>query len=91
MTLRHRCTLPTYYFHIRHADYVIRDHEGRDFVDREAAREEAVDDLWELLIHALLRRGQDIPLGIDIYDEDGALAAQVNVDASIPDLVRRLP
>ncbi|KEC71288.1 DUF6894 family protein [Rhizobium phaseoli] len=82
--------MATYYFHIRHADHVIVDFEGSAFPDLTAARQEAVESLREMVRHALMKRGQDIPIGIDISDAHGALAAEVDVAAAIPEMAGRL-
>ncbi|WP_425348783.1 DUF6894 family protein [Rhizobium aethiopicum] len=83
--------LPTYYFHIRHADRVLHDPDGGDFPDLEAARHEASESLRELLDHTLLSKRSSVPLGIDIYDGDGKPVAEVEIDAVVPEITPRKP
>ncbi|OWV73191.1 hypothetical protein ATY77_09405 [Rhizobium sp. R634] len=83
-------TVATYYFHIRHADHVVVDFEGSAFPDLTAARQEAIETLRELVRHALMKRGQEIPMGIVIHDERGAWAEEIDIATAIPEIVPRL-
>ncbi|WP_409079595.1 DUF6894 family protein [Rhizobium sp. NLR10b] len=57
--------LPTYYFYIKHADYVVPDPEGETFPDLNTAREEAGEALRELVGRAILTDQAEIPQAIE--------------------------
>ncbi len=82
--------MPTYYFHIQHADYVVPDPDGETFPDLDAAREEAGEALRELVARS--RSNQpELPEAIEIRDAQGHLVAEVHIDAAIPQIARRNP
>ncbi|WP_420848906.1 DUF6894 family protein [Rhizobium etli] len=81
--------LPTYYFHIKHADHVVFDPDGGTFPDLNAAREEAGDALRELVGRAILSNQAELPQAIEIWDVHGHLAAEVHIDAAIPQIAHR--
>ncbi|MBX4871403.1 hypothetical protein HJA89_00490 [Rhizobium bangladeshense] len=78
--------MPIYYFHIRHADRIAHDPEGSEFPDLQAALHEANESLRELVAHALVSKQSSVPLGIQVFDEDGNLAVEVDIDAVIPQI-----
>lgn len=51
--------MPRYFFHIRTADGIIRDPDGSDLPDLDAARAEAEQSARDLLA-ALLRQGMEL-------------------------------
>ncbi|MBB4191356.1 hypothetical protein GGE45_002923 [Rhizobium aethiopicum] len=81
--------LPTYYFHIKHADHIVLDPDGEMFLDLNAAREEAGEALRELVGRAILSNQKELPQAIEIRDVHGHLAAEVHIDAAIPQIAHR--
>ncbi|MBB3353477.1 MULTISPECIES: hypothetical protein [unclassified Rhizobium] len=81
--------MSTYYFHIKHADHVVTDPDGETFLDLEAAREEAGEALRELVGRAILSNQKELPQAIEIRDAHGQLAAEVHIDAAIPQIAHR--
>ncbi|WP_064696045.1 DUF6894 family protein [Rhizobium aegyptiacum] len=80
--------MPTYYFHIKHVDGVVPDPDGENFLDLDAAREEASEALRELVARAILSNRAELPQAIEIWDADGYLVAEVYIDAAIPQIAR---
>ncbi|WP_156667152.1 DUF6894 family protein [Rhizobium bangladeshense] len=76
--------MPIYYFHIRHADRVVHDPEGSELPDLQTALHEANESLRELVAHALVSKHSSVPLGIQVFDENGNLAVEVDIDGVIP-------
>ncbi|SCB58543.1 hypothetical protein GA0061105_10510 [Rhizobium aethiopicum] len=81
--------MPTYYFHIKHADYVVPDPDGETFPDLDAARKEAGEALRELVARAILSNQAELPQAIEIRDTQGHLAAEVHIEAAIPQIAHR--
>ncbi|MEH7909886.1 hypothetical protein V7798_21510 [Rhizobium laguerreae] len=78
------------YLHIKHADSMILDTEGKMFADLYEASEEALDSLREIVAKALLSRNARIPHGISICAEDGTILREIAVDRAIPEIAQRL-
>jgi hypothetical protein len=75
--------MPRYYFHIRDGDTVIRDDEGTELPDFEAAQFEARMCARELIVECL-RSGQEINgRKIEIADEGGAILKSANIRAML--------
>lgn len=70
--------MPLFYFHIRRSEDEIRDTEGIDLPDLEAARREAILSARSILSQEVLQG--DLPLHerIDIEDADGRLLLSVS-------------
>lgn len=69
--------MPRYYFHIRTADAFIRDPDGSDLSDLDAARVEAGESARHLLAE-LLRNGQVLDGQVfEISDEAGTILERV--------------
>ncbi|MEB3047506.1 DUF6894 family protein [Rhizobium mulingense] len=81
--------MPTYYFHIKYADRLIPDPDGENFVDLGAAKQEAGEALREIVARAILSNQAELPQAIKIYDVNGHLAAEVHIDAAIPQIAGR--
>ncbi|WP_156668077.1 DUF6894 family protein [Rhizobium bangladeshense] len=81
--------MPTYYLDIKHAGYVVPDPDGETFLDLDAAREEAGEALRELVGRAILFNKAEFPQAIEIRDVHGHLAAEVHIDAAIPQIAHR--
>ena len=65
--------MPRYFFHIRTANALIRDHDGSDLPDLDAARHEAGESARHLLAE-LLRNGQVLDGQVfEISDESGKI------------------
>ncbi|OWV65496.1 hypothetical protein ATY76_19915 [Rhizobium sp. R339] len=75
--------MPTYYFHIKHADYDVPDPDGEPFPDMDAAREEADEALREPVARSILSNQPELPEAIEIRDAQGRLVAEVHIDAAI--------
>ncbi|CAN7335176.1 DUF6894 family protein [Rhizobium sp. LjRoot254] len=69
--------MPRYFFHIRTDDVFIRDPDGSDLPDLDAARSEAGHSARDLLA-ALLREGEVLDGQVfEISDEAGTVLARV--------------
>jgi hypothetical protein len=63
--------MPLYFFNVASASTTVRDEEGSDLADLDAAREEAIKDARSLMSNAILE-GRDISSRfIQITGEDG--------------------
>ena len=65
------------------------DPDGETFPDLSAAREEAGEALRELVGRAILSNQKELPRAIEIRDADGHMAAEVHIDAAIPQIAHR--
>lgn len=69
--------MPHYFFHIRNGNGVTADEEGRDFVDADAAREEAVRGIRSILSEEALYGRLDLRGAIDVSVDGGEAAFSV--------------
>lgn len=70
--------MPRYYFHTTNSHGVARDTEGQPLPGLEAARDEAVRSIRELLSEEI-RSGQiNVSGRVDVTDEDGDAVLTVN-------------
>ncbi|WP_064686585.1 DUF6894 family protein [Rhizobium bangladeshense] len=82
--------MSAYYFRIKYAEHIVPDYEGGEFSDLASAKEDASESLRELVGRAILSKGRpDLPLAIQIWDADGQFAAEVHIDAAIPQIALR--
>jgi hypothetical protein len=63
--------MPKLYLHQRRADVYIRDLEGADFPNVEAARVEAIEGARELISEETLNGAIDLTAAFEIADEPG--------------------
>lgn len=72
-----------YFLHIRSHDGVVRDLEGAEYSDLEAARQDAIKSARELLSE-MLRRGEVVNgRTIEICDEEGRVRDTVSLREQI--------
>jgi hypothetical protein len=69
--------MPHYFLHVRDGEELSRDFEGQDLADLEAARQEAICAVRELLSERLLHGGAIDGREIQIADEKGRVLAVV--------------
>ncbi len=62
--------MPRYFFHL-HNSMDVPDHEGRELVSPEAAREHAIVNIRELMCEAVQKGELDLSHRIDVADEAG--------------------
>ncbi|MGO8036195.1 DUF6894 family protein [Rhizobium leguminosarum] len=82
--------MPKFYLHIARTDCSVLDPEGREYPNLDAATEEAIESLRELIVEALLCKRSAILLGIVICTESGTMVREVSVDRAIPEVARSL-
>jgi len=70
--------MPRYFFHVREGSSFHRDDEGQELPDAEAARQEAVNAVREMLGEKLLHGGSLNHRTIEIADETGHVVDEVN-------------
>ncbi|KRR11620.1 hypothetical protein CQ12_40960 [Bradyrhizobium jicamae] len=62
-----------YYFDVRDDDTLQTDDEGRELSSFEAMQEEATLNLAEMALHAMVKRGADHRMSIQVRDDRGPL------------------
>ncbi|MGF7163694.1 hypothetical protein FHS85_005364, partial [Rhodoligotrophos appendicifer] len=69
--------MPMFFFNIARGDVVVRDYEGSELADLEAAREEAIASARETMSDAI-RQGKDVSSrAFEIFDEEGKFLLKV--------------
>lgn len=69
--------MPRFYFHLAN-DMFVRDHQGRDLPNREAARAEAIKAARDILAATILEQGKiNFEHRIDVVDEAGEAVLSV--------------
>ncbi|QAY79429.1 hypothetical protein [Sphingosinicella sp. BN140058] len=69
-----------YYFHVRNGTGVIRDEEGRDLPDDEAARGEAMKGIRSIISSEAAAGLLDLTGALDIADAQGQLLVTIGFD-----------
>ncbi|MGV2103929.1 DUF6894 family protein [Rhizobium sp. 21-4511-3d] len=78
-----------YYFNLRHLDRVLPDPDGSELASLEDARLEAVEVLLDLVANSIAARSRDIPLGVEVADDDGAVLLAISLQDVLPPALQR--
>jgi hypothetical protein len=71
--------MPRYFFHILHPDSTrLRDDEGAEFQDADAAKHEAVASVRDIVANAVLGGSTANGIAIEVRDAAGGLITTVN-------------
>jgi len=73
-----------YYFNVRHPDRVLPDPDGSELTSLEEARLEAAEVLLDLVANSIAARSRDIPIGVEVADDDGAVLLAVSLQDVLP-------